>query len=705
MDLYVNIGLYSYLFAFIAYCVLTALLVSSWRGRRLGTWMIVASSFSMVWAGVSAAFPLFNSLPGEILPILELARDGSWCIFLLKIIGLRKEQNVNLSEQQPDTGILPLNRFMMYALALLCAILIIVIAPVILPKTPYINKVGREMVLITWVALSIIGLLLIEQLFRNANINERWALKYLCLGLGIIFAYDFFMYADALLFKHLNPNLWHARGVVNGIVVPLIAISAARNPDWSLSIHVSRHIVFHSVTLVGAGIYLLIMAAAGYFIRIYGGTWGSVLQIAFLCGTGILLLVLLFSGHIRKKIRLLLSKHFFSFKYDYRQEWIKFTQTLAMRGSGETLPERVVRAIAELIDSSGGILWIKGENSHYELLAHWNMPEPESTGSQMFSSLTDFIERHQETIDLDEYGRDPMIYEGLELTTGFDGMPDAWLVIPLLFKQEILGILLIKRSKIQKTINWEDRDLLKMAGQQAAIHLAQYQADQALIQARQFEAFNRLSAYIVHDLKNILAQQSLIISNAEKHKHNPAFVDDVISTVKNSVDRMTRLMKQMRSGMRGSASDTFELSTHITQVLSSCSGRKPIPTVESMDPGLFVQADKHQLATVFGHIIQNAQEATAKDGMVTLKLSYNSDMAVVEVEDTGLGMDTDFIKNRLFRPFDSTKGLTGMGIGVFESREFIRSLGGDIYVRSTPGKGSIFNIVMPCERDNLISEG
>ena len=394
-----------------------------------------------------------------------------------------------------------------------------------------------------------------------------------------------------------------------------------------------------------------------------------------------------------------MSKHFFSFKYDYRQEWLKFTQTLGMRGGSDTLPERVVRAIAELIDSDGGILWIKDANSHYELLANWNMPEPEATTTQLVNSLSDFIEEHQETIDLDEYSRDPMFYEGLELYPGFYDLPDVWLVIPLQFKQEILGIMLIRRSKIQKTINWEDRDLLKMAGQQAAMHLAQYHADQALIQARQFEAFNRLSAYIVHDLKNILAQQSLIISNAEKHKHNPAFVDDVISTVKNSVDRMSRLMKQMKSGIRGSMHETFELSELLSKVLSNCSNRKPIPSIESMETGLFVQTDKDQLATVFGHIIQNAQEATPKDGKITLNLSQNLDKAIIKVKDTGLGMDADFIKNRLFRPFDSTKGLTGMGIGVFESREFIRSLGGDIYVSSTPGKGSIFNIEIPCNKD------
>ena len=234
-----------------------------------------------------------------------------------------------------------------------------------------------------------------------------------------------------------------------------------------------------------------------------------------------------------------------------------------------------------------------------------------------------------------------------------------------------------------------------MAGQQAASYLAQHLSDQALVQARQFEAFNRLSAYVVHDLKNILAQQALIVSNAEKHKSNPAFVDDVIGTVRNSVDRMTRLMEQMRSGIRGTSARKISLNTVLSEVVSRRSNHHPIPDLQLPKTELVVEADREQLATVFSHLIQNAQEATDKSGRISIRLMHLPRQAVIEVEDTGCGMDEGFIQNRLYRPFDSTKGLTGMGIGAFESREFIRTLGGDISIRSTPGEGSTFRITIP----------
>ena len=683
-----NIGFFSYLFAAIAFSVLTILLMFTWRGRQLGASATLASAFSTVWAVISAVSSLQSSVPGALLQAAELARFASLCLFLLKIIELKKEQKSIHSRTSGMNGL--------FLTTLALAIAFIFIIPFVSRYMGLSGILETEPALISWLVFSVIGMLLVEQIFRNSSMGERWAIKYLCFGFGGIFAYDFFMFSEALLFKQINPNVWNARGFINGIAVPFIAISIARTRNFGLDIHVSRQVVFHSATLMGAGIYLLLMATAGYFIRYYGGTWGGVLQIAFFCGAGILLATLLFSSNIRAKVRIFLSKHFFSYKYDYREEWAKFTRTLAE--SERDVPERIIRAISALVNSSGGILWAKKDNGeHYELLTSWNMVEPESINLASLKSLDTFLENSQWVIDIDEYMLERNVYDGLDIPDWLSSIPDAWLIIPLLFKNHVLGFVLIKRSDVQKSINWEDWDLLKMAGQQAASHLAQYQTDQSLMQARQFEAFSRLSAYVIHDLKNILAQQSLIVTNAKKHKDNPVFFDDVIHTIENSVTRMTRLMEQMRSGQRGASPSDIELSRLLSTVISQRSAQQPVPILESTDSEPVVHADKQQLSTVFGHIIQNAQEATDDSGSVTVKLATHSNQAVIEIEDTGSGMNADFIRNNLFQPFKSTKGLTGMGIGLFESREFIRSLGGEITVTSTPGVGTLFSIALPCK--------
>lgn len=683
-----NIGFFSYLFAFLAYAALTALLVTSWRGKSLGRLLIVASSFSAIWAGISALSALsIITFPG-ILQLLELGRDTSWCLFLLK--------SVQSNSSQKISGLLRITPINLFFVFLVVASIVTILMPLTAVITSNSNLVSRDAILGIWVTFNIIALLLLEQLFRNSALEQRWAIKHLCIGIGCIFAYDFFMFADALLFKQLNQALWNARGIFNGLMVPLIAVSVARNPKWSLDIYISRNVVFQSITLMGAGIYLLVMASAGYYIRYYGGSWGSTLQIAFLSGTGALLLIILFSGTIRAKVRVYLSKHFFNYKYDYREEWLRFTQTLTE--SDEEVPVRIIRAMSALVDSPGGLLWVRRENGQYELNSALNMPEPAVGITQTQDSLCTFLEKEQWLVDLDEYRRNPDIYVAFTPPEWLMEIKNGWLIVPLLFKNRVFGFIIMPHSQSQRSINWEDRDLLKMAGQQAASYLAQHLSEKALTQARQFEAFNRLSAYVVHDLKNILAQQSLIVSNAERHKHKPEFVDDVIATVRNSVKRMTNLMEQMKSGMRGNSSERIELTALLAEIAVTHAGREPVPQLKAIEEKLFVQADREQLTTVFGHIIQNAQDATPNDGHVTITVIPAPDQVIVEVRDTGTGMDQEFIKKRLFHPFDSTKGLTGMGIGVYESREYIRSLNGEISVESAPGEGALFRITLPCTR-------
>ncbi|MCB1631745.1 MAG: PEP-CTERM system histidine kinase PrsK [Pseudomonadales bacterium] len=680
-----NVGFFSYLLACAGYLILSALLLVSWRGRALGSFAIGASFCTAIWSGISAASTILEGFNPGLLLLGELLRDAAWFAFLFRTLSVRDESDA--PARMPW--------LMPAGLAVFALCVGVLVAPLLLGAGNQVAAVLLEAGLIIWVIISITGLLLIEQIYRNCAPAERWGLRYLCLGLGAVFAYDFYMYADALLFKQLDFALWSARGVVTAIAAPLVAISIARNPKFDIAIHVSRDVVLHSVTVFGAGSYLLLMATAGYFIRFWGGSWGNVLQIGFLFGSGLLLVVLLFSDRMRRRLRIFLSKHFFSYKYNYREEWLKFTQALAE--TTVEVPERVVRAIASLVSSPGGMLWEFTPQGQRRVLACWNVPEPDAKDPADTESLAAFLERSGWVVDLDEYARSPGLYEDLVLPAWCRHLAGAWLLVPLLFRARAIGCVLLVRSDLHGAINWEDRDLLKTAGLQAAGQLAQYQADRSLVQAQQFEAFNRLSAYVVHDLKNILAQQSLIVSNAGRHKHKPEFVDDVIDTVRNSVERMTRLMEQMRSGAREAAAQQVNLHATLLVVVERCARREPVPVLVHSDPLLFVQADRERLATVFAHLVQNAQEATDRTGKVALELHRDGDWAVIEIEDSGCGMDAEFVRERLFKPFDSTKGLTGMGIGAYESREFVRALGGEIHVRSQPGAGSIFQLVLPCE--------
>lgn len=681
-----SIGLYSYSAALLAYVLLASMVFLTRRGRPLGWPLVVASSFTALWAGSIVYSSLLEYPQVKLMQLAEVARNAAWCFVLLEFLGMRLQGSGHL---------LATRRWIPCFIAGFTLILVALFAtPSLLRALAMSEDLHRDVALAAWLAMAIFGLLLLEQIFRNSTEAERWSIKHLCLGLGFLFAFDFFMYAEALLFRQLSPTLWQARGIVIALAAVLLAVGISRGDksEGTRSLYLSRHVVFHSVTLLAAGVYLLLMSLVGYFIRYLGGSWSGVLQIVFLCASGLLLLALLFSGQIRARTRVWLSKNFFSYKYDYRTEWLQFTQTLAH--GGENIPENVMQAIARLVSSPAGLLWNKTEGGSYQLAARWELEEPAK--ERGLRELAAWLQKTEWIIDLREWRQSPDLYEGLELPAFVREIPRAWLVIPLLFGEQLQGILLLRESDLHGSLNWEDRDLLKMAGRQAASHLAQYEANRALVEARQFEAFNRLSAYVIHDLKNILAQQSLIVSNAVKHRSNPAFVDDVISTVQNSVERMTRLMAQMRSGIRGIEPGAVDLGEVLAESVKGRQNAAPGPALELPPEPLSVLADGEQLGTVFSHLIQNAQEATDRAGRVTVRLLAQADSAVVEIEDTGIGMEEDFVRNRLFTPFDTTKGLTGMGIGAFESREIVRKLGGDIRVNSTPGVGSVFRIVLPC---------
>jgi putative PEP-CTERM system histidine kinase len=253
-------------------------------------------------------------------------------------------------------------------------------------------------------------------------------------------------------------------------------------------------------------------------------------------------------------------------------------------------------------------------------------------------------------------------------------------------------VLALPRSKVK--LNWEVSDLLKVAGNQAASYLAQHEAANALMVARQFESFNRMSTFVVHDLKNLVSQLSLLLSNAEKHKQNPEFQQDMVETVYLSVQKMKRLLEKLSGSDSAEKPVPLSIAPLLQEAVKSKSIAEPKPVLEVQDANLTVYANSSRLERVVGHLIQNAIEATARDGLVHIRLQKEQDFAIVEIKDSGHGMSEEFIREKLFRPFVSTKS-AGMGIGVFESKEYVSELGGTLEVTSSESDGTVFRILLP----------
>jgi putative PEP-CTERM system histidine kinase len=674
VELSVNqFGLLSYGTAFVALAFLSILLAAAPRRRNETVRrLLLAVATSAVWALAVLASRWQAGAMGWLVVVLELLRDGTW---LFALLGLA-----------PAALRSPL-RWVTWSVWSLWVIACVVWRPVSEPLA-----MGGFIV-------ALLALLLLEQVYRNASEQARRDLKFLAIGIGGIFTFDIFLYAQAELLGSIDAVAWHARGFVNALLVPLLAIGARRLPSTDLRVFVSRQVTFYTTTFLAVGVYLLVMAATGYAIREFGGAWGESAREIFLVGAFALLIVLITSAAMRQRLRVFVSKHFYNNKYDYRIEWLRFIKTLS--GSNATDVQRTsVQAVAQTIESPGGLLYtIDDTGRTFVPAAGWPVAIadlPDLTPLTATEPLVQFMRERRWIVDLRELAASPAKYDGLAVPAWL-GAPRWRLVSPVFRLDALTGFIILCEPHPSFELSFEDRDLLNTMGQHVATLLAQHDADRRVAELSQFETYNRLTAFVMHDLKNCAAQLSLVVGNAVKHRHNPEFIDDAIATIANTSERMTRLMEQLtRRGGDLRASPPVPLAEAVAAAVDRCQSRRPRPElVPGAASGCQVAAEREQLVAVIEHVVRNAQDATSESGSVRVDIAGVGDRVQVIVSDDGVGMDAEFVRQRLFQPFHSTKGSKGMGIGAYQAREFARSLGGDVEVDSQPGAGTRFSLILP----------
>ncbi|HEY6513232.1 MAG TPA: XrtA/PEP-CTERM system histidine kinase PrsK [Burkholderiaceae bacterium] len=668
---------------------LVGLMVQLLRGRPWGLRaraMAFAVAAAAVWSVLGLALVVAPG-PGQWAAFRwgDLLRAAAWIGFVL----------VLLHERQPgDTTQARPGRYIVGAsLVMMVSVVVGGLAPPLqhaaeMDFIPAASKVS----LVASLCLSILGLVCLEQLLRNVPAAQRWGITPLAIALGGIFAFDLYLYSDAVLFGNLDPVIWSAQGSVSACATPLLAVATARNQKWTLNLAVSHRLVFHSTVLLAAAGYFLGVAALGYLVRFVGGSWGPALQIVLFVAALMVLGALLTLGTLRSKLRVFIHKNLFKQRYDYRQEWLRFTRLIAAREASSDIYVRCINALADLVESPAGSVWIRRGNS-YRQVAQWNTPRV-SDVEPVDGALVAFLQRTGWVVNLDEYRRAPARYGALQLPGWLAQSTSAWLVVPLVAAEGVVGFAVLMTPRVRVELDWEVLDLLKTAGSQVAALLGQIEANDALSESEKFAAFNRMSAFVVHDLKNLVAQLSLMLKNAQRHGANPDFQHDMLVTVQHVVDRMNGMLAQARLGARPVENPQgVELVAIVKRVCELKSAQRTGLVCHTAEP---VAAVGHQdrLEHVLAHVVQNAIDATDAAGHIRVSVHAERANAVIEVVDDGAGMSTAFVQQRLFKPFQTTKE-TGMGIGVYESHQYVTSLGGQMIVDSTPGAGTRVRIVLP----------
>jgi putative PEP-CTERM system histidine kinase len=472
-------------------------------------------------------------------------------------------------------------------------------------------------------------------------------------------------------------------------MAPLLALAMARNREWRVDIHVSRQVVLHTATLVASGCFLVAVAVVAVLLRGFGGDWGLVLQLAMLFGSIVVLATVLSSGSVRRRLKFLISRNFYTHHYDYRVEWLKFIELVSEPKIGEELSVRIIRALAEFVDSPAGVLWSLSHGIGYYPTAAWKQPIP---GDCKVPIDDPFV-----------FGfRNGSWIQARSSDAGENTWPiasdKAWLAVPLSHRTEVIGFVVLDRATHMINPDWEAFDLLRAAGRQAASYLAEERSTKVLRDSELLTEYSKRFAFVVHDIKNLTSQLNLIVSNAARHIGDPEFQRDMLKTVEDSVARMNNLLSQLKADAAPHPPRLLNPNLVVSAVAAEFTDA-PV-AVEARDEigACAVTIDPERLRSALTHLVQNAVDVSCPGDRVIISSQRFGTRLLIEVTDNGPGMDDAFVRDELFLPFRSTKS-GGYGIGAFQTRELIRMAGGDLEVISEKGFGTRMRIILP-----LVSE-
>ena len=539
------------------------------------------------------------------------------------------------------------------------------------------------------------ALVMLHNVYGGASSVARRVLLGPCTAMALIWTIDLNLYAIGYLAGTTPMVLAALRGVL-GLPAAALLLLGGLGASGSARFRPSRTVAFRSASLLLIGGYLAALVAASQWLAESGNDYVSWLQLMLVALAAAASMIVLPSRRIRGWLRVTLAKHLFQHRYDYRSEWLRFTRTIGENtGDPASLEERVIRAVADIADSPAGLLLTPSESGPFELAASWQWPMAQVPAEALGAASVRGIEARAYVADLDELraGRsDPATVP--PLPEWLLAEPRAWAMVPLLHFERLVGVVVLARPAHARPLDWEDFDLLRVAGQQLASYMAEHSGQAALAEAARFDDFHRRIAFVMHDIKNLASQMALLARNAEQHAENPDFRADMLVTLRNSADKLNALLVRLsRYGSPAIAALAPVRADEIAEsAVEQLKVRHPVVLVEH-EP-IEVSAERNSLEQVLLHLVQNAIDASAVDAPVFVRVAGEGIYGVIEVTDAGTGMSPEFVRNRLFKPFDSTKQ-GGFGIGAYEARELVRAMQGRLDVESREGLGTRFSVRLP----------
>ncbi|WP_244647199.1 XrtA/PEP-CTERM system histidine kinase PrsK [Sphingomonas sp. CFBP 13728] len=642
-----------------------------WPHGAFVTALFATSLWALAVAGIDA---------GHVAPrIAESVRNIAWLGFMLALVRRDRAGNFALGTVY----------LLVVAIAVMSALLAIAeMAPI---DREAVVAVGTAR-LVFRMMTAVSALVLVHHLYQAAPAS-RGGIRLVMLALGAMWGADLVLLTLYYFQADWVSWLSAVRGMAMVGVAAVLMIAVHRSGDWTLAL--SRPVTIRALTAIGIVLYVGIVALATSLAGSYAGPYSRIAQTAIVFGATTTLMTMLSTPWLRAWTKVKIAKHLFRHRYDYRAEWQRFTDTLGMSGTQfdghpEPLGTRVVKAVADLTDSPGGLLLVP-DGASLEVSTTWNWRDTTESGGE---ALARYLGDGARIIELDPVRTgDALHEEQASVPTWLSDCRDAWAIVPLLHGGNLVGAIVLARPPVDRALDWEDFDLLRVAGRQAASYLAEDRAHTALADAARFDEFNRRFAFILHDIKNLVSQLTLVARNAERHADNPDFRVDMIATLKDSSDRMNALLARLsqHNAAPSEPLQPVDVGALVERIVAARKSQHPIAA--RVVPALAL-GHATRLEQVLGHLVQNGIEASGVDDPIMLSIDAQGDRVRIDVVDQGCGMTPGFVRDQLFRPFVSSKP-TGFGIGAFEARQLVQAMGGTLEVTSREGQGTRFRILLP----------
>ena len=660
-------------------CLLCAYML--WRQDKPGS----VRTLVIVGLGTAAVHLLANA-PGVLDPralwLVAAVRNLVW-LALLRALFAADGRHTSVRPVRPVIAALALVELLQFPLVMLAELFVFPGAFELVARVSSIFQL-----------LFVTGMLvLIHNLFIGAAPQQRGRMGWMAGALVLAWGVELNAYAIMYLAGTLPAPVLAVRALAWTGVAAMLWVDGRQKSARTFS--PSRTVTFQSLSLLVIALYLFALFTIDSALASSDFALGTVSRFSAVV-LAVFVAALLASTGFRAWLRETVARNLFRHRYDYREEWLRLTRTIAgVPQDLVPLEQRAVQALADIVDSPAGLLLTPEDDGLVALSARWCWPSLEVPPSPLPAAMLDRFEQTNAVVILDTLrsGEGHPVDRGL-VPEWLLAARAAWAMVPLQVDAKLAGVVVLARPAYARKLDWEDYDLLRIVGQQLAVHLSENRAQKALLDAARFDEFNRRMAFVMHDIKNLASQFGLLVSNAERHIEKPAFRADMLVTLRNATHRLETLLGRLSNyGAQGSG---------VIRAITAASAVKEALAVEigaglvRVGPGggSLLSGDPEALEQVMRHLVRNGIEASANGAPVEISFPGTDRDAGIEIADKGCGMSPEFVRSTLFKPFVSTK-TDGFGIGAFEARELVRAMGGRLEVESRVGIGSRFVVWLP----------